>query len=104
MSTIQIDPEGQESAVLLDLAGPLAGKTVLEIGCGDGRLTWRYAAETAHVTGIDPKAEKIAAARSALPENLQERVDLLASSLEDFASQPGGKAGQFDRVLLSWSL
>jgi 2-polyprenyl-3-methyl-5-hydroxy-6-metoxy-1,4-benzoquinol methylase len=104
MSTIRQDPEGHEIDALLELAGPLAGKTVLEIGCGDGRLTWRYAAESAHVTAIDPNPDKIAAARIALPASLDARVNLLASSLEEFASQLGHLALQFDCILLSWSL
>ena len=40
--TIRTDPEGNETATLFDLVD-LDGAEVLEIGCGDGRLTWRYA-------------------------------------------------------------
>ena len=32
----------------------LGGAEVLEIGCGDGRLTWRYAERAAYVTAIEP--------------------------------------------------
>ena len=37
-----LDPEGVETRVLHDLVD-FRGKDVLEIGCGDGRMTWRYA-------------------------------------------------------------
>jgi len=36
--TIRVDPENNETRALFDLAN-LSGKHVLEIGCGDGRLT-----------------------------------------------------------------
>jgi cyclopropane fatty-acyl-phospholipid synthase-like methyltransferase len=40
--TVRIDPEGNETDALFALV-ELEGQEVLEIGCGDGRLTWRYA-------------------------------------------------------------
>ena len=49
--TIRSDPENSEIRALFDLVD-FCGKHVLEIGCGDGRLTWRYAEAAAHVTGI----------------------------------------------------
>jgi len=39
---IRTDPENNETRALFDLAD-FKSKRVLEIGCGDGRLTWRYA-------------------------------------------------------------
>ena len=51
--TIRIDPEGDETEALFDLV-QLEDREVLEIGCGDGRLTTRYADRVAHVTAIDP--------------------------------------------------
>jgi cyclopropane fatty-acyl-phospholipid synthase-like methyltransferase len=40
--TVRTDPEGNETDTLFDLVD-LGGAHVLEIGAGDGRLTWRYA-------------------------------------------------------------
>ena len=45
---IRIDPENNESRVLFNFAH-FHNKHVLEIGCGDGRLTWRYADKAAHI-------------------------------------------------------
>jgi 2-polyprenyl-3-methyl-5-hydroxy-6-metoxy-1,4-benzoquinol methylase len=98
---IRIDPENNESHALFDLAD-FSGKHVLEIGCGDGRLTWRYADKAAHVTAIEPGAEQIELAMENLPNNLRGRVDFHAATLEDFAAD--SKASILDLVILSYSL
>jgi SAM-dependent methyltransferase len=59
--TIRVDPENNEIRTLLELAD-FRGQLVLEIGCGDGRLTWRYAGRAEHVMAIDPFAASIARA------------------------------------------
>jgi len=46
----------------IEAAVPLAGTAALDIGCGDGKRTTEIAQYCASVTGIDPNAEKIAAA------------------------------------------
>ena len=56
--TIRSDPENNEIRALGDLVD-FSGKHVLEIGCGDGRLTWRYAEAAAHVTAIEPFEEAV---------------------------------------------
>jgi len=100
---IDIDPENNETRALFDFAGELTGLRVLEIGCGEGRLTWRYALQAAHVTAIDPKEEKIARANADLPPELQERVVFHACELEDFVAGPG-LGERYDLAILSWSL
>ncbi len=99
---VRSDPEENETHALRTLAGNLAGKRVLEIGCGDGRLTWRYAAEAARVTAIDPELEELQRARSDCPASLQARVEFLNLGLEDFAA--GVHTDLFDLAILSWSL
>ena len=103
---IQIDPEGNEIAALLDLAGDFTGKNVLEIGSGDGRLTWRYAHQTSHVIGIEPNADKTALAEENMPSSLRERVELRAQDLLKFAAEmeASGPPARFDLAILSWSL
>jgi 2-polyprenyl-3-methyl-5-hydroxy-6-metoxy-1,4-benzoquinol methylase len=98
---IRIDPENNEAPALFDIVD-FTGRSVLEIGCGDGRVTWRYADKAGHVTGIDPDAGQIALAREQLPRHLQGRIELQAIAFEDFAS--ASEASAFDIVILSRSL
>ncbi len=95
----RLDPEDRELAAFFDFAGKLTGKRVLEIGCGDGRLTWQYAAQTAQVTGIDPNAEKINRAIAAIPAELADKVTFLASGIDTFTS-----VEKYDLAIFSWSL
>ena len=62
----QKDPENNETPALFKIVN-FSGQRVLEIGCGNGRVTWRYAGQAAHVTGIDPDDKQIALARETLP-------------------------------------
>jgi 2-polyprenyl-3-methyl-5-hydroxy-6-metoxy-1,4-benzoquinol methylase len=98
---VLLDPEGAEVAVLHDMVN-LQDQTVLEIGCGDGRLTRRLAQEAAHVTGIDPDPQQITLAKENCPYNLNSKVDFEASSLQDFSVH--AKGNTFDTVIFSWSL
>ena len=99
--TVRTDPEGNETEALLALVD-LGDAEVLEIGCGDGRLTWRYADRTAHVTAIDPFEDGIARAKYQLPERLRGTIDLRCIAFEDFAAKT--KSSVFDVAILSWSL
>jgi 2-polyprenyl-3-methyl-5-hydroxy-6-metoxy-1,4-benzoquinol methylase len=98
---VRSDPEGNETDVLFDLVD-LDGAEVLEIGCGDGRLTWRYADRADHVTAIDPFAEGIARATRQLPRRLRSRIDFRRVAFEDFAAP--SEPDVFDVTMLSWSL
>lgn len=98
---IKIDPENSEPQALFEFAD-FRDKHVLEIGCGDGRLTWRYADNATHVTAIEPSAEQVAAARENIPNNLQGRVEFHAATLEDFAA--ASKSSNYDIVILSYAL
>jgi len=99
--TIRVDPEANETRALFDMVN-FSGQHVLEIGCGDGRLTWCYADKAAHVTAIDPSAKQIASARQQLPGQLQDRIEFRNSAFEDFATASAPSA--FDIVILSWAL
>ena len=98
--TIRVDPEGNETAALFGLA-ELQGCQVLEIGCGDGRLTWRYAGRAAHVTAIEPFEGSIARAKERLRET-DLPVEFRHVSFEEFAAETDHDI--FDVTLLSWSL
>lgn len=96
---IRLDPEDHELTALTDLAGAWLNGRILEVGCGAGRLTWRYARQAAHVTAIDPDPARIAAARTACPAALAPRVTLVAAGIHEFETPE-----RFDLALLSWSL
>ncbi len=97
---LRIDPEERETTTLLRLAGDLSEADVLEVGCGDGRLTWRYARHAKRVLAIDPDRNAIAVARDDLPPELRERVELRATGLEELFVRDG----RFDIAILAWSL
>ena len=98
--TVRVDPESNEARALLNLVD-FTGKRVLEIGCGDARLTWRYAGMAKHVIAIDPKGDAIGRARENLPEELKGRVEFHQFTFEDFSatSQPSG----LDGIIFAWS-
>jgi len=99
--TIRVDPENNEPRALFSLAD-FNGQRVLEIGCGDGRLTWRYADKARHVTAIDAFEGSIARAMDNTPDDLKSRVEFRHTGFEDFAAT--NRAGTFDLAILSWSL
>lgn len=99
--TVRLDPEGTEIKAIRNLVD-FNDRRVLEVGCGDGRLTWRYAEEPSHVLAIDPDQERIMEARSECPPSLKDKVEFEVSTLQDRPFRTGQSA--WDIVLLSWSL
>jgi 2-polyprenyl-3-methyl-5-hydroxy-6-metoxy-1,4-benzoquinol methylase len=92
-----MDPEERELRVLFELLPNLHCAHVVEVGCGDGRLTRRYAESAASVLAFDPDEAAIAAFRSArLPDRVEVRTDAV-----ERINIPQGSA---DVVLLSWAL
>ncbi len=94
-----LDPEGAHLAALLRLAD-FGGARVLELGCGDGRLTPGIAERAAFVLAFDPDADAVDAARRNLPAELRERVEFRAAAAESIEITPGS----FDLVVFSWAL
>jgi ubiquinone/menaquinone biosynthesis C-methylase UbiE len=95
----RIDPEGAETDALAQIAS-LDGLRVLELGCGDGRLTFRYADAAGSVLAVDPDQDQIASAHAALPPHLADRVSFAAVGAAD-VDVP---RRSFDLALFSWSL
>lgn len=77
-----IDPEGTEIEVIHELVD-FSGKKVLEVGCGDGRMTRRYADRAALVLALDPNAEKIERAIDSTPEPLRSKVRFRVADIAD---------------------
>lgn len=100
--TIQQDPEENEIRAILHFSGGLERKSILEIGCGDGRMTWRYADHGEHVTGIDPDPVRFQRAQADFSNHLRHKVELHNIGLDDFAAQV--HTSQFDIAILAWSL
>jgi len=95
----RIDPEGVETRALAQLA-PVAGLRVLELGCGDGRVTFRYASEAAAVLAVDPDETRVEKARSALPRELAAKVTFEVVA----AAEVDAPRASFDLALFSSSL
>jgi 2-polyprenyl-3-methyl-5-hydroxy-6-metoxy-1,4-benzoquinol methylase len=99
---IRLDPDDNEAWALFEALPDWEGKRVLEVGRGDGRLTWRFAEHAASVSAIDPDEDDIAQARRQMSSGLASRLEFPAVSLEDFRPEPG--SSPFDVALLSWCL
>jgi 2-polyprenyl-3-methyl-5-hydroxy-6-metoxy-1,4-benzoquinol methylase len=94
-----LDPEGAHLAALRRLA-QFDGARVLEMGCGEGRLTWGIAAEAASVLAFDPDAASIAEAQASVAVELVDRVVFRVASAEEIEIE----RGSFDLVVFSWAL
>ncbi|MBC8335074.1 MAG: hypothetical protein ISR59_00520 [Anaerolineales bacterium] len=94
------DPEKSEIKALFDLYADWAGKSVLEIGSGDGRLTWRYAEKVARVLALEPDEEAHAEALNNRPSEMG-HVALTNLGFDEFAR---GNKEKFDLAILAWSL
>ena len=79
---VSIDPEGTEIEVIHELVD-FSDKKVLEVGCGDGRMTRRYADRAALVLALDPNAEKIERAIDSTPEPLRSKVRFRVADIAD---------------------
>ena len=97
--TRTLDPEGAHLAALRRLT-VFDGRRVLEMGCGEGRLTRGIATEAASVLAFDPDAASIAAAQASFPSGLADRVAFQVASAEQIEIE----RGSFDLVVFSWSL
>ncbi len=97
--TLQKDPEGFERKILHNFVD-FANQRVLEIGCGEGRLTWKYAAASRGTFGLDPDLDALRVARADCPSDLRGRVHLTRAS----AYQLPLPKEKFDIAILAWSL
>lgn len=97
--TFQKDAEQYEAKALHRLVD-FSDYRVLEVGCGEGRLTWNYARSAKQIVGIDLDPDAVRVANYDMPDDLRKTIAFAcASSLYlPFSHE------KFDIALLSWSL
>jgi 2-polyprenyl-3-methyl-5-hydroxy-6-metoxy-1,4-benzoquinol methylase len=94
-----IDPDGVELVTIRELVD-LRGLQVVDVGCGEGRLSFACAEAGATVFGFDPDEDEITRARAETPRSLRKSVRFEVGDAADF-DLPRRK---FDLALFSWSL
>jgi ubiquinone/menaquinone biosynthesis C-methylase UbiE len=97
--TASVDPEETELRVIHELVD-FSGTDVLEVGCGDGRLTWRYAVEAGSVLAMDPNEGKIERATVATPVSLLSKVRFVTADIAEAELSPD----TYDVAILAHSL
>ncbi len=83
----------------LRLLGSVAGKRVLDLGCGTGRAAAVFAQQGAHVIGLEPSSELLTAARRHASQ-LGVRVEFHQGDLADLAFM---RADSVDLVFSAWA-
>ena len=96
---LQQDPEGTEGRTLHKFAD-FDGRRVLEIGCGDGRLTWKYAGKTRSVIALDLELDDL---RIAMADRTASAPPIASFLQADSLHLPFQKE-KFDIAVLAWSL
>ena len=97
--SLQKDPEGYEKKYLHQFAD-FKKKRALEVGCGEGRLTWKYAGASSLTVGFDPDHDALRIARTDTPYDLQKHVHFANAT----ASHIPFSKETFDIAILAWSL
>ena len=94
-----IDPDGVEIVTIKELVD-LRDLRIVEIGCGDGRLTFECGREAASMVAVDSDEDAIRKARAEMPNALRRRIRFEVAD----AAQLELPKGEFDLALFSWSL
>ena len=97
--TVQSDPDGNERKFLHSL-GDFKNRRVLEVGCGEGRLTWKYATAASWTVGVDADRDALRVASIDCPADLSKRVYFANSAAENLPF----RKNTFDLAVLAWSL
>jgi ubiquinone/menaquinone biosynthesis C-methylase UbiE len=94
-----VDAEGSHLAAI-QRAADFRGRRVLEVGSGEGRLTWGFAPLAASVLAFDPDEDVVASARAECAEELRDKVRFEVARAEEIDVPPES----VDLVFFSWSL
>ncbi len=97
---MQKDPDGFEQKALRALVD-FKDKRVIEVGCGEGRLTFKYATASALTIGFDPDHDALRIAwADAQDKSCGTHVHFASAS----ASHIPFSKETFDIAILAWSL
>ncbi len=95
-----IDPAEYEIR-MLKWATPWRGAHILEIGCGEGRLTLRLASlGPSRIDAFDPDPARVRAARRTLPTQHRDLIHYNVGQAERIKHRDG----VFDVAIFSWAL
>ena len=97
------DPEQNETRALHNLIH-FADQRVIEIGCGNGRLTWRYARTARQVVAIDTDMASLQAAQEAKFADGNRSAFSQVTFMQAQAEALPFPAERFDLAILAWSL
>jgi ubiquinone/menaquinone biosynthesis C-methylase UbiE len=96
--TLQEDLERNESKSLHSFANFL-NKRVLEVGCGEGRLTWQFAKESRSTIGVDLDPDALRVAVYDRPSDLEDKVRFSVAKSEQLPFS----SNMFDVAIFAWS-
>lgn len=97
MRGVRVDPERRETRMLRRHV-PFAGARVLDIGCGDGRLSSRIRGWIDTIVGVDMAREEVRRAHA------RKRLEDATRFAVADASRLPFQDRSFDLALFSWSL
>lgn len=97
--SLQTDAEGNERRFLHQYVD-VSDQRILEVGCGEGRLTWKYANRTRLTVATDIDHDALRVAKVDRPQDMKTKVHFACvdSKYLPFAKE------KFDIAILAWSL
>lgn len=103
MTSLQKDPENIEGKSLHRLLD-FQDKRVMEVGCGEGRLTWKYASQAKLVAGFDPDHDALRVAKADAKLKAGSQAEACGTFTCASASHIPFSKETFDIAILAWSL
>jgi 2-polyprenyl-3-methyl-5-hydroxy-6-metoxy-1,4-benzoquinol methylase len=70
--------------IVRKLLGELSHSRILDLGCGDGRISLQYISQTNHITLVDLSDNMLEIARKNTPETLKTNVDYINTDLQKY--------------------
>ena len=96
---VKLDPDHEEIRAIHDLID-FTDLAIVEIGCGDGRMTRRYADAAASVFAFDAAEPLVALARGRQPSKSKPTITFEVADITEMELP----RETFDIAVLSWTL